>query len=72
MKCLLKNYQTQGVGIPTILWRGTEGAQIITIAESLGPNLKKLFLLMERKFSIVCISMIAVQMVILIEEFYMS
>ena len=46
-----------------------EGTQILTVTECLGPNLKKLFMLMDGKFTIICISMIAIQIVILIEEY---
>ena len=53
-----------GVGIPNIIWRGSNEKQTITVTECLGPNLKKLFLLLDRKFSIPTIAMIAIKAVI--------
>lgn len=50
-------------GVPTIVWRGEIGADTITVTECLGPNLKKLFLLMDKQFSIPTIATIAIQVV---------
>ena len=52
-----------GVGIPNIIWRGIEENQMITVTDCLGPNLKKLFCLLDRKFSIPTISTIALRLV---------
>jgi len=50
-----------GTGVPNIVWRGEIAPDTITVTECLGPNLKKLFLLMDKQFSIPTIAMIAIQ-----------
>lgn len=60
------------IGVPNIVWRGEIPPDTITVTECLGPNLKKLFLLMDKRFSIPTITMIAMQVVILIAFFNMS
>jgi len=40
-----------------------EGPNTITVTECLGPNLKKLFKLQDKKFTVATIAMIAVQVV---------
>ena len=52
-----------GIGIPLILWRGMWENQMVTVTECLGPNLKKLFLMMERNFSVATVAMIGIQLV---------
>jgi len=52
-----------GTGVPNIVWRGEIAPDTITVTECLGPNLKKLFLLMDKQFSIPTIAMIAIQVV---------
>ena len=49
--------------MPNIVWRGEIPPDTITVTECLGPNLKKLFMLMDKQFSISTISMIAIQVV---------
>ena len=51
------------IGVPKIIWRGMEASDTITVTECLGPNLKKLFLLMNKEFSLPTIANIAIQVV---------
>jgi len=57
-------------GVPNIIWRGMEGPNTFTVTECLGPNLKKLFLLMDKQFSIGTISLIAIQILNTLEEIH--
>jgi len=50
-----------GTGVPNIVWRGEIVPDTITVTECLGPNLKKLFLLMDKQFAVPTIAMIAIQ-----------
>ena len=52
-----------GIGVPNIIWRGLEGPNTITVTECLGPNLKKLFFMMDKNFSVPTIASIGIQVV---------
>jgi len=51
-----------GTGIPNIIWRGVEDNHTITVTDCLGPNLKKLFYMMDKRFTIPTISTIALKL----------
>ncbi len=50
------------VGIPRLLWAGTEGDKNILVLELLGPNLQELLTVCERQFSLATAIVLADQM----------
>jgi hypothetical protein len=51
------------VGIPNIVWFGTEGEHNVMVIDLLGPSLEDLFSYCRRKFSLKTVLMLADQMV---------
>lgn len=56
-----------GIGIPHILWNGSEGEYNIMVIELLGPSLEDLFNFCMRKFSLKTVLSLADQMIIRID-----
>ena len=58
---------SDGCGIPSIKWYGSEGEYNVLVMELLGPSLEDLFTFCHRKFSLKTILLLADQMLSRIE-----
>jgi hypothetical protein len=56
------------VGIPKVLWYGSEGQFNFLVMQLLGPSLEDLFCLCERRFTIKTTILIAIQLVYIIVD----